>query len=144
MKPEYRLSIRGFHFGDKAEDEQKNGFAKPSLTDTAMSEQQSDFQADSAYERIRLTGENILAELKKIIRAGNARKLIVKDADGKELFSTSLTLGAGGAAGFMLLHPVLATVASLLMIYNNIQVIVEHEPASGDEYEIAMDEDDKG
>jgi hypothetical protein len=29
MKPEYRLSIRGFHFCDKAEDGQKIGFAKP-------------------------------------------------------------------------------------------------------------------
>jgi hypothetical protein len=32
MKPEYRLSIRGFHFCDKAEDGQKNGFAKPSCS----------------------------------------------------------------------------------------------------------------
>jgi hypothetical protein len=30
MEPQHSLSIRGFHFCDKAEDGQKNSFAKPS------------------------------------------------------------------------------------------------------------------
>ena len=106
-----------------------------------MSEQTSDSHSDSAFERIRLTGENILSELKTIIEKGNAQRLIMKNADGKVLFSTSLTLGAGGAAGFMLFHPLLATVASLLMMYNNIQVFVEREAQTGDENEIEIDDD---
>jgi hypothetical protein len=58
------------------------------------------------------------------------------------LFSTSLTLGAGGAAGFMLFHPILATVASLIMMYNNLQVIVERDVDGVDENEIEIDDDD--
>lgn len=107
-----------------------------------MTTEQSDFKSESAFERIRLTGENIISELKNIIEKGNAQRLLVKNADGKVLFSTSLTLGAGGAAGFMLFHPVLATVASLIMMYNNLQVIVEREVDKSDENEIEIDEED--
>jgi hypothetical protein len=32
IKPQHSLSIRGFYFCDKAEDGQKNSFAKPSYT----------------------------------------------------------------------------------------------------------------
>lgn len=107
-----------------------------------MTTEHSDFTSNSAFERIRLTGENIISELRSIIEKGNAQRLLVKNADGKVLFSTSLTLGAGGAAGFMLLHPILATVASLIMMYNNLQVIVEREVDNGDENEIEIDNDD--
>jgi hypothetical protein len=111
-------------------------------TPVPMTTEQSDFTSDSAFERIRLTGENIISELRSIIEKGNAQRLLVKNADGKVLFSTSLTLGAGGAAGFMLFHPILATVASLIMMYNNLQVIVEREVDNGDENEIEIDDDD--
>lgn len=106
-----------------------------------MTSQQSDSSNDSTFERIRLTGENIISELKSIIQKGNARRMIIKNAEGKEIFSTSLTLGVGGAAGFMLLQPLLATVTSLVMMYNNLQVIVEREVNSGDENEIEIDDD---
>lgn len=109
-----------------------------------MADQHSDPRTDSAFERIRLTGENIISQLRSIIEKGNAQRLIMKNADGKVLFSTSLTLGAGSAAGFMLLHPILATATSLLMMYNNIQVFVEREAdPETDENEIQINDDDE-
>jgi hypothetical protein len=37
IKPQYRLSIRGFCFCDKAEDGQKNSFGKPSYKKSRLS-----------------------------------------------------------------------------------------------------------
>ena len=55
-------------------------------------------------EEIKVTGEKLVAKVTELIKAGNVRKITIKDKDGHEILSIPLTLGVIGAV----IAPVLA------------------------------------
>lgn len=95
-------------------------------------------------EEIQGTITEIIDQIKKLIQAGNARRVILKNPKGKVLFQSQLTIGAAGATFFVLYAPILTAIATIIMIASDVIVIVERfededENGFNDEYEVDAD-----
>ena len=74
-------------------------------------------------EEFKVTGEDLMDRVKAIIKEGNARKVIIKDKDGKEFFSFPVTAGVVG----IVLAPVIAAVATIAALATECTIAVERE-----------------
>lgn len=74
-------------------------------------------------EEFHVTGDKLLQKVKEIINEGNARKITIKDKNGKELVVFPLTLGVVGAV----LVPVLAAVGTIAALVTECTITVERE-----------------
>ena len=72
-------------------------------------------------EEFRVSGEDLMAKIKAIIREGNARKITIKDKDDKEILSFPLTIGVVGIA----LAPIFAAVATITALATECTIVVE-------------------
>ncbi len=72
-------------------------------------------------EEFRLEGGKVLDKVKELIHAGNVRRIILKNEEGKVYMEIPLTLGLVGAA----LLPVLAAVGALAAIVARLVIVVE-------------------
>jgi len=73
------------------------------------------------HEEFRIKGEELMAKIKAIIKEGNARKVTVKDKDGKEILSFPLTVGVAGIA----LAPVFAAVGAIAALATECTVAID-------------------
>ena len=72
-------------------------------------------------EEYKTTGEDLIAKLKAIIKEGNARKVILKGKDDKEILSFPLTIGIAGIA----LAPIYAAVATVAALATECTIVIE-------------------
>jgi hypothetical protein len=72
-------------------------------------------------EEFKVSGEELMAKIKAIIREGNARKVTIKDKDDKEILSFPLTDGVVGIA----LAPIFAAVATITALATECIIIIE-------------------
>ncbi len=75
----------------------------------------------STKEEFKVSGEELLAKVKEIIREGNARRLIIKDKDGKTMIEIPLTAGVVG----IVIAPVLAAVGAIAALVTECTILVE-------------------
>ncbi len=75
---------------------------------------------DSIKEEIKVTGEKVVEVVKKLIKEGNARKIIIKNENGESLVEIPLTVGAVGVIAI----PVLAAVGALAALVKNCTIVV--------------------
>jgi hypothetical protein len=73
------------------------------------------------YEEFRVEGEQLVAEIKKIIHEGNARRVIVKNEQGSPLLEIPLTFGVVGAV----LLPVWVALGAIAALAANFTIVVE-------------------
>lgn len=71
-------------------------------------------------EEFKVTGEEVLAKVKQLIKEGNARRIIIKNEKGDSIVELPLTVGAVGA--FFL--PALAAVGAVAALLTNCTVVV--------------------
>lgn len=57
----------------------------------------------------KVSGEQLVAKIKALVKEGNARRIIIKDNKGKVFFEIPLTIGVVGAV----LAPVLAALGAM-------------------------------
>ncbi|HNX31078.1 MAG TPA: DUF4342 domain-containing protein [Holophaga sp.] len=76
---------------------------------------------ESRTEEFRLEGGKVLDKVKELIHAGNVRRIILKNEEGKVYLEIPLTVGLVGAA----LLPVLAAVGALAAIVARLVIAVE-------------------
>lgn len=72
-------------------------------------------------EEFKVTGDQVVKKIKEIIKAGNARKIILKNEKNKVLIEIPLTLGVVGVA----LLPVLAAVGAIAALVANMTIVIE-------------------
>jgi len=72
-------------------------------------------------EEFKVSGEDITEKIKKIIKAGNARRIIIKNEDGESVAEFPLTVGAVGA----LIAPILAAVGAIAALLTKCTIVVE-------------------
>jgi hypothetical protein len=77
--------------------------------------------SESRTEEFHVNGEQLIAKIKELVHAGNIRRIIIKDKDGKVLIEFPLTLGVVGAV----LAPTLAAVGAIAALIGEATVIVE-------------------
>lgn len=98
------------------------------------------------FEEITGTVDEIIREVRKLIREGNARSLIIKNKEGRVLFKTHLSMGVAGTALFTVMAPFISALTMFVMFANDVEVIVEKheseengsqdESKTSDEYEV--------
>jgi hypothetical protein len=62
----------------------------------------------------------VLKKVKKIIKEGNARSIIIKNEEGKEIIIIPLTLGAVG----VLLAPIVAAIGAAAALLTKCTIVV--------------------
>jgi len=72
-------------------------------------------------EEFKVDGQDLIGLVKKIIAEGNARRIIIKNEQGKVLVEFPLTFGAVGA----LIAPMLAAVGAIAALVAKCTIIVE-------------------
>lgn len=72
-------------------------------------------------EVFKLEGGKVLDKIKEIIHAGNVRRIILKNEEGKVYIEIPLTVGLVGAA----LLPILAAVGALAAVVTRMVIVVE-------------------
>jgi hypothetical protein len=77
--------------------------------------------SESHTEEFRVNGEELLARVKELIHAGNIRRVIIKDKDGKVLIEFPLTFGVVG----FVLAPTLAAVGAVAALITEATIVVE-------------------
>lgn len=90
-------------------------------------------------EELNGTVSEIISQVKKLIKEGNARRLIIKNKKGKVLFQTQLTAGLAGGALVTAMAPIASAISFFVLLLNDIKIIVEKYPADElgeDEYEV--------
>jgi hypothetical protein len=91
-------------------------------------------------EEIKGTASEIKKQVKKLVKEGNARRIVIKDKKGKVLFQSQLTVGVGGIAVATTLAPVISAISMFVLFMNDVKVIVERYPdEESDEYEVEAD-----
>ncbi|HEX5506620.1 MAG TPA: DUF4342 domain-containing protein [Thermomicrobiales bacterium] len=81
-------------------------------------------------EAIRVQGEHLLEQVKRLLHEGNVRRIVIRQADGDTVVEFPLTVGVVGAA----LAPMLAAVGTLAALLTECTIEVERaeEPAGDD------------
>ena len=74
-------------------------------------------------EEFKVSGEDLLKEVKNIIAKGNVRKIIIKNKDGKVLIEIPLTIGVVG----VVLAPALAAIGAIAALVTECTLVVERE-----------------
>jgi hypothetical protein len=72
-------------------------------------------------EEFKVSGEDVVKTVKELVEKGNARRIIIKNEEGKTLIEIPLTLGAVGA----ILAPALAAVGAIAALVTKCTIIVE-------------------
>lgn len=77
-------------------------------------------------EEHRVPGEQLLDTVKKIIKEGNARRITIRNDEGRTLLEIPLTVGLAGAW----LAPTFAAVGAVAALVTNCSILVERAPDS--------------
>lgn len=77
-------------------------------------------QQATQQEEFKVSGGELLAKVKELIAAGNARRIIIKNEAGDTVIEFPLTIGAVGA----LIAPVLVAVGALAALMTRCTIIV--------------------
>lgn len=92
---------------------------------------------NTIFEEIRGTVDEIVAQVKNIIKEGNARRILIKNKKGKTIFQSQLTLGAAGLTLLAFYAPVITAISTILLFVNDAKVFIEREVSEEeDEYEV--------
>ena len=75
-------------------------------------------------EEFKLSGEDLMAKVKEVVKAGNARRITIKDKQNKELMSFPLTAGVVG----LVLAPIAAAVGVVAALATECTLVVEKKP----------------
>lgn len=72
-------------------------------------------------EEFKVSGDDVVSFVKKIIAEGNARKIIVKNEEGNTIVEFPVTIGAVGA----LILPALAALGAVAALVTKCTIVVE-------------------
>lgn len=75
-------------------------------------------------QEVKVKGSQLVEKVREIMEEGNARSLSIKK-DGKTVFTVPLSVGVGGAAAAVLLHPTLAAIGAFAALVTDVSIEVE-------------------
>ncbi len=84
--------------------------------------------SEKQYEEFRLSGDEVIAKIKEIVKEGNARRIILKNEEGVTLIEVPLTVGVVGAV----LLPVWAAIGAIAAVAARLTLVVEKRDESLD------------
>ena len=79
-------------------------------------------------EEFAISGEKLVATVKKLVQEGNIRRITIKSKEGKTLIEIPLTFGVVGA----LFLPTLAAIGAIAALVTECTIVVEKVEESDD------------
>jgi hypothetical protein len=79
------------------------------------------FEGGIHTEEIKVQGDQLLAKVKELVRAGNVRRIILKNSEGVRILEIPLTLGVVGAV----VLPVWAAIGAVAALAVDYTIVVE-------------------
>lgn len=95
--------------------------------------------AKTIFEEIHINSKDLLKQVKKLIKEGNIRRLIIKNKKGEVLLEMPLTMGAASIGGMMILTPYLAAISFIALMATEATILVERDKLA-DEKEVDAEE----
>ena len=83
--------------------------------------------ADTVWEEIKVAGDQLVQEVRRLVHEGNVRRIIIEGEDGRTFMELPLTVGVIG----VLVAPLAAAIGALAALVSNVTIRVER--AAGDE-----------
>jgi hypothetical protein len=83
---------------------------------------------DSLFKELRGTKDQIIGQIKRLIKAGNARRLMIQNKKGKVLFQTQLTAGLTSSALLAFMAPIISMLGMFALMTKKVKVVVEKYP----------------
>jgi hypothetical protein len=80
-------------------------------------------QPKTAREQFKVSGEEVLQKIKKLIKEGNVRRIIIKNEKGKILMEIPVTFAVVGAV----FAPMLAAIGALAALLSSVTIEVERK-----------------
>lgn len=77
-------------------------------------------EQEESKEEFKVSGEELLAKVKNLIKEGNARRIIIKNESGETIVEIPVTLGALGA----LIAPAIAVVGTVAALVTKCTIVV--------------------
>ncbi len=99
----------------------------PFQTSDEEDEQDAQDSEKSADDGPFIAGKRLVSEVKKLLKAGNARKITIKNTEGKILLEVPLSMGAAAGAGLIFLAPELIAIATVAALVSKVQVHIERD-----------------
>lgn len=81
----------------------------------------------SYTEEIKVTGGKLLETVKNVVRAGNVRRVVIRNPSGRTVLDVPLSAGAVG----VVLMPFFAAVGGLALLATHYTVVVERDGGTG-------------
>lgn len=82
-------------------------------------------------EEIEIAGNQLVEQVKKLIKEGNVRRVIIRTPDNRVLVEIPLTTGAAVGGVLTLFNPVLAAVGAMAALIANVKVEIVRTDTSG-------------
>ncbi|HBX66909.1 MAG TPA: hypothetical protein DEG32_12435, partial [Balneolaceae bacterium] len=89
-----------------------------------MKKEEAKEKAKTIYQEIQGGVNEVIKQIRNLIKEGSARKLIIKDKEGEIKFQTQLAFGVTGAALVGAMAPVISAIGMFAMFINDYQIIV--------------------
>lgn len=89
----------------------------------------------STFKSISGTFDEIIAQVRRMVKEGNARRLIVRSKEGKTMLEVPLTVGLAGSTIAGVMAPVLSGLAAFALFINDMDIVVEKYDDSPDAVE---------
>ena len=101
-----------------------------------MKNEEAKDKAKTIYQEIQGGVNEVIKQIRNLIKEGSARRLIIKNKEGEIKFQTQLAFGVTGAALVGAMAPVISAIGMFAMFINDYQIIVEREVTDDDEYSV--------
>ena len=79
-------------------------------------------------EEFKVKGDELLGQIKELIREGNVRRVTIKNTDGRTLLEIPLTIGVVGA----LIAPVAAAIGAVAALVTECTVTITRDDEAGE------------
>ena len=86
-----------------------------------MSEPQQQPEGNSRWEELKVTGDQLVDTVKRLVQEGNVRRVVIKNAEGHTYVEIPLTVGVVGAV----LVPLWAALGALAAVASGLTIAIE-------------------
>lgn len=84
------------------------------------------------FDEIHVAGKDLLKQIRKIIKQGNVKRIVIQNRKGERLLDMPLTLGATTVGGVMVLAPFMTAISFIALMVSEATILVERDPKADD------------
>src|SRR5690554_2564451 len=104
-----------------------------------MTKEDAKTKAKTVFQEIQGGVNEVIKQIRNLIKEGGARRLIIKNKEGKTVFETQLAMGVGGAALIGAMAPVISAIGMFAMFINDMTILVERDATDEDDFAVDAD-----